>query len=506
MSSTKPNASSAASNGSAAAAAASSSSSSSSSSEKKRKRSHRRSRSRSRSRSSKRHRSSRRSSRRSRSRDRSRRRSRDRGRSSDRSRRRPRSPSPPPAKKQLSPEELQEKMKKSALVYEMHPRASERDLFDLFAEFGWIEDIEIIKDPRTGRSKGVAYIMFKNADDMLKSMAAEGRKLRGHPIRVKRSYESDDAQAAAMAGEADEGMRLQFDNVPADVDEEDIKTVFESFGNVVEFVLRMDSEGKSTGAGTLFYPKLREGRAALSALNGVDVGGQPMNVNPIGTVARAFRTRHDPNNPNAAPAAPATPGAAAAPGNDSATQSMHAATMQTQMASGNNGVLDGVSAPQGISMGANARYALMQKLQRGRGTQHGHQQQQQQQQQPQTQQQQQPPTTAATPAVAAPQRLMQPTTCVIVKNMFNPEEETDEDWHVDIKEDVEDECAKFGPLKHIFVDKDSPHGHVYLRFHDIEVAKRVQQSFHNRYFARRQLSADFVPEGTYSIKFPKSNK
>lgn len=31
--------------------------------------------------------------------------------------------------------------------------------------------------------------------------------------------------------------------------------------------------------------------------------------------------------------------------------------------------------------------------------------------------------------------------------------QTEPDFDLDIKEDVQDECAKFGNLKHIFVDK-----------------------------------------------------
>lgn len=71
-----------------------------------------------------------------------------------------------------------------------------------------------------------------------------------------------------------------------------------------------------------------------------------------------------------------------------------------------------------------------------------------------------------------------PSECLLLKNMFDPTIEVNEilscflnlfmssptfdqmylvqtgpDFDLDIKEDVQDECAKFGNLKHIFVDK-----------------------------------------------------
>ncbi len=33
--------------------------------------------------------------------------------------------------------------------------------------------------------------------------------------------------------------------------------------------------------------------------------------------------------------------------------------------------------------------------------------------------------------------------------------ETEPDWDLDIKEDVQEECSKYGPVKHIYVDKHS---------------------------------------------------
>lgn len=51
---------------------------------------------------------------------------------------------------------------------------------------------------------------------------------------------------------------------------------------------------------------------------------------------------------------------------------------------------------------------------------------------------------------------MQPTPFVVVGNMFNPEEETERNWDLDLAEDVKGEIeGKYGKLRRIKVDKMS---------------------------------------------------
>jgi hypothetical protein len=45
---------------------------------------------------------------------------------------------------------------------------------------------------------------------------------------------------------------------------------------------------------------------------------------------------------------------------------------------------------------------------------------------------------------------------VLLKNMFNPEEETERDWDVELREDVKGEVeSKYGKVSEIFVEKES---------------------------------------------------
>ena len=85
-----------------------------------------------------------------------------------------------------------------------------------------------------------------------------------------------------------------------------------------------------------------------------------------------------------------------------------------------------------------------------------------------------------------------PSQCLILKNMFNPSTETEDDWDLEMKEDVADEVAKYGNVSFIHVDKVNPQGLVYIRTDTIDSALSVQRALDKRYFAGRQIEASFM--------------
>ena len=83
-----------------------------------------------------------------------------------------------------------------------------------------------------------------------------------------------------------------------------------------------------------------------------------------------------------------------------------------------------------------------------------------------------------------------PTQCLLLKNMFDPAEETEEGWSEDIAEDVRGECAKYGEVVFLHVDTES-RGLVYLKFGSVQAAVEAQKAMHGRWFGARQLAADY---------------
>lgn len=97
------------------------------------------------------------------------------------------------------------------------------------------------------------------------------------------------------------------------------------------------------------------------------------------------------------------------------------------------------------------------------------------------------------------------TNCILLKNMFNPTKETDPDFDLDIREDVMDEVGKYGQLRHIYVDKTSTEGHVYLKFTEVNGAKTTMKALNNRWFGQNQIRGKFIPVQQYTTQFPDAN-
>lgn len=61
----------------------------------------------------------------------------------------------------------------------------ERDLKDVFSKYGPIEDVQIVYDAQTGRSRGFAFVYFENRDDAAVAKdRCNGTDIGGRKIRV----------------------------------------------------------------------------------------------------------------------------------------------------------------------------------------------------------------------------------------------------------------------------------------------------------------------------------
>ncbi|KAN0124730.1 hypothetical protein V8E52_001282 [Russula decolorans] len=84
--------------------------------------------------------------------------------------------------------------------------------------------------------------------------------------------------------------------------------------------------------------------------------------------------------------------------------------------------------------------------------------------------------------------------CVLLKNMFSPEEETDADWDKELAEDVKGECeVKYGPVDRIKVERESQ-GEIYLKFGNVDAARKSVQGLNGRWFGGKQVSAAFISD------------
>jgi RNA-binding protein 39 len=104
------------------------------------------------------------------------------------------------------------------------------------------------------------------------------------------------------------------------------------------------------------------------------------------------------------------------------------------------------------------------------------------------------------PPAPRPQPIMRPnipqvqTQNILLKNMFDPEEETERDWDKELAEEVKTECEEtYGPVEKIKVVKESQ-GEIYVRFNSVDTASQALAGLNGRWFGGKQVSAAYITE------------
>ena len=62
--------------------------------------------------------------------------------------------------------------------------ATEADLEQSFGQFGSLEEVKVILDRETGRSRGFAFVTFESEDDAEAALSLDGNSLNGRDMRV----------------------------------------------------------------------------------------------------------------------------------------------------------------------------------------------------------------------------------------------------------------------------------------------------------------------------------
>ncbi|CAN1307709.1 RNA-binding protein 39 [Linum perenne] len=382
------------------------------------------------------------------------------------------------------PEADPERDQRTVFAYQICLKADERDVYEFFSRAGKVRDVRLIMDRNSRRSKGVGYIEFYDVMSVPMAIALSGQPLRNVPVMVKPSEaEKNLVQSTAGAAMGPGGgigpysggaRRLYVGNLHFNITEDQLRQVFEPFGAVELVQLPLDETGQCKGFGFVQFARLEDARNALNLNGQVEIAGRPIKVSSV--------------------------------------------TDQPGQEGGTTGDFDDDEGG-GLALNARSRAMLMQKLDRtgtassiagSLGT-------------PAVGMTLPGPPAGLPPAVGSllppglPGSGLQlpvatlpsldnvgvPSECLLLKNMFDPQSEMEEDFDLDIKEDVQEECSKHGALRHIFVDKNSM-GFVYLRFENTHSAMGAQRALHGRWFAGKMITATYMVIPVYEEKFPDS--
>lgn len=72
-------------------------------------------------------------------------------------------------------EKERERDQRTVFAAQIHPKNEEREIFDFFSDVGKVVDIQLIRDTRTYKSKGLAYIEFEDRRSVPHALALSGR-------------------------------------------------------------------------------------------------------------------------------------------------------------------------------------------------------------------------------------------------------------------------------------------------------------------------------------------
>ena len=75
-------------------------------------------------------------------------------------------------------------------------------------------------------------------------------------------------------------------------------------------------------------------------------------------------------------------------------------------------------------------------------------------------------------------------------------------WDQEIRDDVIEECNKYGGVLHIFVDKVAPQGNVYVKCPTVSTAVSAVNALHGRWFAGKVITGKYFHPLCY---FPTRN-
>ncbi|KAJ1614316.1 splicing factor [Cryptosporidium canis] len=422
----------------------------------------------------------------------------------------------------------------TVLVMNLNPDALEYDVYEFFTAYaGDVRDIRIIRDNRTGRSKGICYVEFFSVEAVLKALKLSGQSIMDASITVQAS-QAEKNRAAKLAKLEEikaetTPLLLRVDGLVgllARITQDEVESLFSTFGKVTSVSMELDADTqRSLGSAQVLFEKAIEGLEAIQALNHFEIAGQKITVSVSQENGSSIKIpTHTPPLPfgSVAPSGVVTPSV-----DVSAERPSDAYPQGTSE-------LDQLDeSEETLLLGADSRNFLTKKLLARTQSKLDGTSIQDSTRSIDSLAIPNPPSPIATP-VSTPSRQLSGAaleqsaplsskstsidnsygndassvcsvqadtqcSCLLFGNMFTvqsiqesmEEGETLEQVLVEIREDAEEECKKHGTLLECFLDKEK-NGNVWVRYSTPEEASKARTIFNGRFFGGRKLTVSFV--------------
>ncbi|KEZ44775.1 Uncharacterized protein SAPIO_CDS2878 [Scedosporium apiospermum] len=387
-----------------------------------------------------------------------------------------------------------ERDRRTVFVQQLAARLRTRELKEFFEKVGAVTEAQIVKDRISQRSKGVGYVEFKDEASVTQALQLTGQKLLGIPIIVQLTEAEKNRQVRSTEGTNGHPNsipfhRLYVGNIHFNVTEQDLQAVFEPFGELEFVQLQKDEHGRSRGYGFVQFRDATQAREALEKMNGFDLAGRAIRVglgNDKFTPESTANLLQRFSGQNSSYQGSSFSGAG---GRNQQNSTFDRAGGRDNDKAGGASALDDTDVA-GVNFNNYSRDALMRKLAR----------------------------TDEASTVAEERQILKPKTevkplpvnvnmasrCVVLHNMFDPDEEEGDSWVKELEDDVRQEAEKkYGHVVHISVDPNSK-GDIYLKFDKVQGGENAIKGLNGRYFGGRMIDASPVVDAVYSSLFSRT--
>ena len=400
------------------------------------------------------------------------------------------------------------------MVRQLHPKAEDFALFELFSRAGKVIDVRMIMDERSGRCVGVGYVEMADAAGMQAALALTGTPICGTPIVVGSSLAEKNrlASQGASLGEikaigghaggaihdtAVNGLKVYVGGLHYSITEAQLEELFAAFGAVESCDLKTEGDGTSKGYGFVHFKDANEGYKCIDQMNGFVLIGRPISVSVSKGEDGSGSARVTAGGPPAGMGLmPLHMGGSMPPGGIGTLVGGGAAGGDgNDQVSKLDSLGQGVGDDTGSSLGtvtASTRSAIMAKL--AESVSGGMEVPDDMRRAAQ-----------ASGLVALPSSATsaEGSRCLVLKNMFDrlsDEAQSNPNFFAELADEVRGECARHGTVLHLQCDKWS-NGFIYLKLLSHPEAARLRDTMHGRYFAKNKILAELVPEATYNKKW-----
>uniref|UniRef100_A0A0D9WVM5 RRM domain-containing protein n=1 Tax=Leersia perrieri TaxID=77586 RepID=A0A0D9WVM5_9ORYZ len=161
------------------------------------------------------------------------------------------------------------------------------ELSQTFSEAGSVDNVQIIYDKVTDRSRGFAFVTMATAEEATKAIQMfDGALLGGRTARVNypevpRGRERTVGSPAATRGSRrDDGtFKIYAGNLGWGVRADSLRAAFEGQSGLLDARVIFERDtGRSRGFGFVSFRTAEEAQAALEALDGVELEGRPLRL------------------------------------------------------------------------------------------------------------------------------------------------------------------------------------------------------------------------------------